>query len=186
MAGLFGVGGSAAKTDRKQQLTSWGDLQQLFNFGSKTGKQQTTEGGSGLSDSLNYFKSLMSGNPTKMSQVLAPQISTIQGQAAQTRSTASAFGNRSGGTNATTQATENAATQSIQQLFELLGPDAAKEVATIGAGEEGLGQGLLNLAGNSEATVGGQASASRTQTDEPLQQSQQAAVMQGITTLLGL
>ena len=39
VGGLFG--GSAAKTDRKQQLAGFGDLSNLFNFGMNSGKAET-------------------------------------------------------------------------------------------------------------------------------------------------
>jgi Sec-independent protein translocase protein TatA len=185
MAGLFGIGGSAAKTDRSQQLTSWNDLQSLFNTGSRVGTNQISQGSKGLSDALGYFKKLMSGDRSQMASVLAPQISTISGQATQAKQNASTFGNRSGGTNAAIQASETSATQAVQQLFEMLGPEAAQAVASISGTIEGAGQNLLDLAGNSAAEVGKQSSDSR-QTDVATQQAQQQAIIQGLVSLAGM
>lgn len=127
----------------------------------------------------------MGGDRAKMSATLAPQISTIQGQTAQQRSTASQFGDRSGGTNAGIQASENQATQAIQQMFELLGPEAAKEFATISGTQEGAGEGLLSEAGSAASTSGSQASGSRTN-DVAVQQEQQTAITQALAALVGL
>lgn len=185
MAGLFGVGGAAAKTDRKQQLNSWGELTSLFNFGSNQGKEQVKTGASGLKTAGDYFKALQSGDRAKMSSVLAPQISTIQGQTAQQRSTASQFGDRSGGTNASIQASENQATAAIQSMFELLGPDAAKEFASISGAEESAGLGLLGEAGSAASTTGAQATNARPG-DQAMQSEQQTAIIQALGALAGL
>lgn len=185
MAGLFGIGGSGAKTDRKQQLKSWGELESLFGPAKATGEAQTKEGAGGLSKAANYFQTLMSGNRAQMSQLLAPQISSIKGQSAQKMATASQFGNRSGGTNAALQADEQGALTAIQNLFDLLGPEAAKEFAAISGLQEQMGLGLTDLAANVTAEAGGMAGESRKQT-LPMQQAQQSAVMEGLVSLFGL
>ena len=158
MSFLFG---GSAKTDRQNQLGSWNDLNSVFDFGSKTGENQITQGAAGLSSASDYFKALMSGDQAKMSQVLAPQISTIKGQQQQQVNTLSQFGNRSGGTNAQAQNDTEAAGKSIQQLFDMLGPEAAQEVAQISGQQEGLGTGVLGLGTQAEGTVGQQAGQAR-------------------------
>lgn len=158
MSFLFG---GAAKTDRQNQLGSWNDLNSVFDFGSKSGENQITQGAAGLSSASDYFKALMSGDQAKMAQVLAPQISTIKDQQQQRVNTLSQFGNRSGGTNAQAQSDTEAAGKSIQQLFDMLGPEAAQEVAQISGQQEGLGTGVLGLGTQAAGTVGQQSGTAR-------------------------
>ena len=152
-----GSGGGGTRTDRKAQLSSWGDLQQLFNTGLSLGRYQSYQGAGGLGKSLNYFQQLMKGGPAAQS-VLAPAISAIQGQSAQQRATTAQFGNRAGGTNAAQQANEEAARTSIQQLIEQLGPEAAQAVAQISSLISQFGGEQERIAGTSAAEVGSQAS----------------------------
>lgn len=65
----------------------------LAGFASTTG-QQNTSAGSG------FFNSLLSGDPTKISQTLAPAISAGQQGVQQQKNEISQFGNRSGGNTA--------------------------------------------------------------------------------------
>ena len=176
MGGLFGIGGSAAKTDRKFQLRSWGDLQNLFTSTSAAGGMQTAKAGAGLDTARNYFEAIASGDPAKMNAVLAPQINTIKQQTAANVNTLGQFSGRSGGTAAQATQMGSDATIAIQNLFDLLGPEAAKEVAGISALQGNLGLGELGIAESAAGTVGGQSTNAR-QTDVPVQQAQQAAVM---------
>lgn len=185
MAGLFGIGGAAAKTDRKYQLDSWQKLQGLFGPAAKAGQAQTAEGAGGLTKSRNYFEALMSGDPSKVSAVLAPQVSTIQQQVGQGVATTGQFAGRSGGTAAQTQQMGFEAQRAVQNLFDLLGPEAAKEVAAIGGTQEGLGIGLQDLAAGTASTVGAQATQARPG-DVAQQQAQQGAILQALGALAGL
>lgn len=185
MGGLFGIGGSAASTDRKNQLTSWGQLSSLFGPASSTGQQQVSQGAKGLSTASNYFSDIASGDPAKMSSALAPQISAIQQTTGQGVNTIGQFSGRSGGTAAAATQEGFAAQQAVQNLFDLLGPEAMKEVASISGVQEELGTGQEGLAADVAGTVGSQAGKAR-ETDVPVQQAQQAAVMQAIVSLAGM
>jgi hypothetical protein len=183
--GLFGIGGSAAKTDRNAQLTSWGQLQSLFGPAKAMGEQQTAAGAGGLTTARNYFEAIASGDPAKMSAVLAPQISTIQGQTGARVNTIGQFSGRSGGTAAQATDLGTEATRAIQNLFDLLGPEAMKEVAAISGTQEAFGQGETGIALSAAGEVGAQAGGARA-TDVPVQQAQQAAAMEAIVALAGL
>lgn len=185
MAGLFGIGGSAAKTDRKYQLTSWDDLQGLFTTGATQGRKQLKTGEAGVQKAQDYWSKLMSGDPAALSQVLAPQIGTIKGQVGQNIAGIQQFQGRSGGSSAAVQAQNVEAQRSIQQLFDLLGPMAAEEFGNLAEFQVGTGENLLGLAGTSAAEMGAQASGAR-QLDVPVQQAQQGAVFEGLGSLLGL
>jgi hypothetical protein len=185
MGEIFRLGGHASNTDRKNQLESWGNLKDIMYNSKATGIKQTNEGAAGLSSAADYFKALMSGDQAKMSQVLAPQISVIQNQKQQQLNTASQFGNRSGGTNASMQRGTEDATRSVQELFDMLGPEAAKEFATISGTQEGLGSNLLGISANSASNLGAEAGHTRAE-DRAGESATADAGMQAVAALLGL
>lgn len=183
MSSMFGLGGSAADTDRKVQLDSWNSLKTLFDFGHKHGSADIKSAESGLGKASDYFGTLMSGNRPAMSKVLAPQISTIQNQATQQRNTQSQFGNRSGGTNAAMQMATDEATKSIQGLFDMLGPSSAEEFAKISGMQGNLGLGLEGEALDAQRVRSDDTTQSRQMT-LPIEQAQQKAWMQLATSML--
>lgn len=185
MGGLFGIGGSAAKTDRKQQINSWGALQNLAGTETRAGGRELLAGEGGVNKAKDYWSALMSGDPTAMSKVLAPQISAIKGQSGQNIRGLQQFSGRSGGTSGAVQAENVEAMSAIQNLFDMLGPMAAEEFGKLSEFQTEAGSGLLGMAGENEATIGSQATGSR-QTTVPQQQGQQAAVLQALGALAGL
>jgi hypothetical protein len=83
----------------------------------------STEAGQGLGDlneSQGFMDAILSGDPTKIGQVLSPQIKAIQGQGQQQKQTNATFGNRSGGTNATNQNIDDKTKGSIDDLISSL------------------------------------------------------------------
>lgn len=185
MGGIFGLGGSSSKTDRKHSLEGWGALKDIMYNTKASGLKQTAEGAGGLTSAADYFKALMSGDQAKMSQVLAPQISVIKGQNQQRVNTLAQFGNRSGGTNAAAQSDTEAATKSIQQLFDMLGPQAAEEVARISGVQESLGSNLLGISTHAAGTLSGQAEQARAG-DTKNEMDTAAGAGQAIAALLGI
>lgn len=185
MSGLFGIGGSSAKTDRNFQLKSWGDLNSLFGSESKTGKQELSTGIGDINQAKGYWQSIMSGDPTAMSKALAPQISAIKGQSGQNIRGLQQFAGRSGGTSSAVQAQNVEAQSAIQNLFDLLGPEAAQEFGKLAGFEVGTGEELLGQAGSAASTVGSQASGARPG-DQSMQNDQQGAVITSLATLMGL
>lgn len=149
------------------------------------GLDQSKEGAGNLTSSADYFKSLMSGDPAKMSAVLAPQISILKGQNAQRLATASQFSNRSGGTNARMQQDTEDTQRSIQQLFDMLGPEAAREVATIGGVQEGLGNNLLGISTSASSSLAGQAGGARNADNASAMDTAKSAG-QAVAALLGI
>jgi len=132
MSGLFGMGGSASKTDRTHELGAWGTLSDVSNFGTGAGKTNIT---SGTAD----FKDILSGDPTKVSEAIAPQAGAIRSQANQQIQTNSQFGNRSGGTNASNQQISTNAEGKVQDLINTLIPQAAQNLESTGLSELSAG-----------------------------------------------
>jgi hypothetical protein len=80
LQGIFNnVGGSSAKTDRSNQLTSFSDLKNTFNWAlpfaqqqAKTGQATTAAGVQDLGDAGGYFKKLASGDRSTALSAVAP------------------------------------------------------------------------------------------------------------------
>lgn len=183
--GIFGIGGSGAKTTRQQELSSWGSLQNIGGFATPFGENQIKQGGQNLSNASDFWNSLLSGDKTKIGQTLAPEIGTIEGQTQQQLDTLSQFGNRSGGTNATLNALQTNKQAQIQGLIDTLIPQAASQVAQIGQVQESAGSGVLSLGENAYATVGGQTT-SLLPTQLQLQQEIQGAIMSSLINGAGI
>lgn len=186
MSGLFGIGGSKAKTDRKYELASMGELQNLFGAESKAGQGLLDTGTADVGKSKDYWSALMSGDPTKMSAVLAPQISTLKKQSGQAIGNIQQFGDRSGGNSGAVVAQNSEALSSIQNLFDMLGPMAAEQFTKLAGFEVGSGESLLGMAGNSAATTGEIAQNARLNGDQKAQNDQQGAILSTLGSIFGL
>ena len=86
---MFGIGFGPSSQEKNQ----YGETGALANFA-------TGEGEKDILASDNFWQAILSGDPSKISQVLGPQISGINKRAQQQKKTAGEFGNRGGGTNA--------------------------------------------------------------------------------------
>lgn len=115
--------------------------------GSELGQGQgyTTKAG-------NYYSNILSGNPSQIAQTLAPEISAQQGQIQNQANQNAQFGNRAGGTNASTQAAAGQGRGNIINLVGQAQSGAASGLA--GMGSNLLSQGASNV-GN-EATLANQ------------------------------
>ena len=100
----------------------------------------TGEGMGDIKLADNFWKSILSGDPNKISKVLGPQTSAINKQAQQQKKTLSEFGNRSGGTNAASQE----AGDSVRKAYDSMTSDlTGKAAGALGAsGSSLLGQGI--------------------------------------------
>src|ERR1700754_3356812 len=84
----FGIGQGTTG----EQSDSFGGLYGNSGFASNLGEKN-------LTTSSDFMNDILSGDPTKIGQVLAPQIDAIKGRAQQQKNNLAEFGNRSGGTN---------------------------------------------------------------------------------------
>jgi len=139
---LFGGSNSTLSGD----MASTGNI---GNFSSAMGQGNIT-------NSSNFFNSLLSGNSKDQAKVLAPQIKTMQDQGQQQLNTTSQFGNRSGGTNASNQKNMDTTRGNISSSISSLTGGAANSLMS-------SGQSLL---GTSLDAYGQQAKMSAEQMDE--------------------
>lgn len=102
------------------------------------------EGEGDATTASTYFNNVLT-DPTK---ALAPEIAADQGQIEQQRLTDANFGNRSGGTNATTQNAEGAGRGDIIKLMGDEQGKAAGEIGTLGTTLTGQGENALGSEAN--------------------------------------
>jgi hypothetical protein len=128
--------GSGAKTDRKNQLAGYGDLNNVFNFalpnakaGYNAGTDTQKSALSQLSSPAKYYSDLLSGDRSTTLQAVAPTVNAANAQTdAQKRQLAANGTSRGGGTNATSQQLDTAKMASIDNAIT-----GAKEGAAVGA-----------------------------------------------------
>ena len=97
----------------------------LGNFESGVGQK-------GTNASLGYDLGILSGDPSKIAQTLAPEISAQNQQVEQGKLTTSEFGNRSGGNNAAAQHMDDQARGNIINLIGGLQQGAAQHAGNLG------------------------------------------------------
>jgi hypothetical protein len=176
MGGMFGIGGSASKTDRSNQLTSFSGLKNLFNWALPAGQAATGAGQNILSGAAstaqnagNYFQRLMSGNRTALQGAIAPAANAAQVQAdAQRRQLAASGTARGGGVAGVQQQQKETTLAKIQNMLfgaRTAGAEgslqAARTQAGIGGTEAGIGTNLIGSAGTAASNLGELAGSSR-------------------------
>jgi hypothetical protein len=115
-----------------------GTTQSENTAGDVTGAE-TGAGVSNLNNASSFWNQILSGNQQDISKLLAPEISTIQGQGQQQIQNQSQFGDRSGGTNAGNQQNIDSQRQQVEQMIAGLTGQAASQVGQIGQTQLGFG-----------------------------------------------
>lgn len=119
---MFGIGMGPSK----EQSQFAGLLGNVANFG-------TSQGESDILQSQKFWSSILSGDMSKISQVLGPQISAVNKQTQQRKKTASEFGNRGGGTNAVMANLDTSSTSAINDMISNLTSGAASTLGSMGS-----------------------------------------------------
>ncbi len=114
----------------------------------------------------------MSGDMSKISSVLAPQISAVNQQTQQRKQTNSQFNNRGGGTNATNQSLDDNALSSIRSMVSDLTGKAATNLGN-------MGENLLNT-----GLAGGEAAFGASKTIHDQNQAKWADIFNSIQTVI--
>lgn len=109
----------------------------ISQFGADAGFAQQ-QGQADTGAASKYFTDILSGDPTKQAQALAPEIATSQQQGAQAKNNIAQFGNRSGGSNAAAQGIDAAGRGNIINLIGGLQGKAASGAGSLGTAEQGL------------------------------------------------
>lgn len=120
--GFFGIGMGPSSQEKQQ----YAGLAGIANFG-------TSQGEGDILTADNFWKAILSGDPTQMSKVLGPEFSGINKRGQESKKTASEFGNRGGGTNAWMQMTDDKTRSSIDELISNLTGHAASALGASGS-----------------------------------------------------
>jgi hypothetical protein len=152
--GVLMCGGSSAKTDRAETLKSYGDLSDVFSTLNRSGKGLLGSGASDTGKASKYYSAILSGNPSAVLEAAAPEINSINKEADAQKKDIANFGNRTGGTNATSQDISTAKRGQIADVISGKRAGAAEGEARIGAGETGAGIGAVEGAGQTADELG--------------------------------
>src|ERR1700677_4712465 len=135
---ISGIAGLVNGDPTQQQE---GQLNDLGQFG-------TNQGEGDINAAQGYFGGILSGDPSKIAETLAPEISTGSQQLQQQKNTTAEFGNRSGGN---TSSIASADSNERGNIINLIGQTQSGAAAA----EAGLGTNLLGQAsGNIQADAG--------------------------------
>ena len=139
--GFFGIGMGPTKAEN----TAAGELNSSSGFATGLGEKD-------LSASSDFMRGILSGDPAKISQVLAPQINSLKTSVANDTKTAEMIGDRSGGKTAATAASADKVHGDIADMVAKLTGTAATSLAS--TGDSLLGKGM---AGNEASFTESQA-----------------------------
>ena len=120
------------------------NLSTLIDQYGQIGSQQTGTGQKYENQAGDFFSSLVSGDASKISQTLAPQISAEKTANQQSQKTAAEMGTRSGGTAASTAASSDKLHSDITNMIGSLTGGAANSLASLGENQVSTGLGALN------------------------------------------
>jgi hypothetical protein len=157
LATIFSLfSGSGAKTDRKNQLAGYGDLNNVFNFalpnaeaGYKAGASTQESALSQLSAPSKYYSDLLSGDRSTTLQAVQPTIAAANAQTdAQKRGLATSGTARGGGTNATSQQLDTAKMASVDNAIAGVKTGAAAGATQVAGETSKIGDSQTNAALN--------------------------------------
>lgn len=120
---MFGIDMGPSKQEQQQ----YGNLTSASGFATGLGE-------SDLSKSSDFMSSILSGDSSKISQALAPQIGAAKGSGQQQNMTTAQFGNRSGGTNASVAGTNDKVHSDITGLIGSLTGSSVSGLSSAGSG----------------------------------------------------
>lgn len=136
--------GNSANTDRKATLKGYGDAEgAISRLGNLAGGLNAT-GAEDTGKAAKHYSDILAGNPAALMASAAPEVNAITKGADQQKKEVSNFGNRTGGTNATTQAISTDTRGQVADTLAKERTGAAAGIAQIGESEESKGLTALN------------------------------------------
>jgi hypothetical protein len=119
------------------------NLNGLIDQYGQIGQSQTGQGQKNENQAGSFWSSILSGDSSKVSQALSPEISAAKKSAQEQTKTNAEFGGRSGGTAASTAATNDKVHSDITNLIGSLTNSSASSLASLGSNQVGTGLGAL-------------------------------------------
>lgn len=151
MGGIIGgigklFGGSSAKTDRRETLNSYGELNNLYNYGVNQGERAQAQGQDLTGQAGAYFTKLLSGNRPAALQAISPVANSATAQAdAQKRQIAQSGTARGGGVNEVGQSIDTNRQAAVDNALNQATAGAAGGAAGVGGTELADASRLLGL-----------------------------------------
>lgn len=105
------------------------------------GATQTNQGSSYQNQAGDFWSKVLSGDSSKVSQALAPEISSAKTRASQDQKTTAMFGGRSGGTAASNASSTDKLHSDLTNLIGSLTNSSASSLATLGSNMVSTGLG---------------------------------------------
>jgi hypothetical protein len=163
LLGLLGggnvFGGSSAKTNRKFQLNSMADLNNLYNYAIPQGEAAMSAGQADIGAASNYWQNILSGNRTALNAAVAPERNMILSSQDAARKQQSTMGTARGGGVASQNVQQGTQAQSaIDQATLAARPAAAKGLESTGSAELNAAFNALGLGEGSASSLGSIAS----------------------------
>jgi hypothetical protein len=125
----------------------WGgsspELNTLIGQYGQIGGNLTGQGQSNVNKASDFYSSILSGDSSKQSQALAPEISAAKKSAQEQNKTTAEFGGRSGGTAASTAMTNDKTHEYLTNLIGRLTGKSADALGSLGTSELSTGLGAL-------------------------------------------
>lgn len=109
----------------------------INQFGQEAGFAQGV-GQKGVTDASKWYSDVLSGDPSKMAEAVAPETAALQGQAQQKKNQLAQFGPRSGGTEAAVAGMDADTRAQIIKLLGGLQSGTAGAEANLGTAEQGM------------------------------------------------
>ena len=160
ISNLFG--GHAKNTDRKEELSGFGDLNNVFNFGINQSRNANAAGNDLLGQAGAYDTRLLSGNRNTVNQAIAPVANEATDQTdAEKRQIAASGTARGGGVNATNQNLDANKQAIIDNAANSAIANAAKGATEVGGIETANANRLLGIAADAGGNAADIASKSR-------------------------
>jgi hypothetical protein len=139
---MFGIGMGPTQNEKN----TYGNLTAASGFATNLGE-------SDLTASSDFMKAILSGDSSKISQALAPQISGAKQRAQQQKKTTAEFGSRSGGTAASMAGIDDATHASITDLIGTLTGQSVSGLSSAGSSALGAGMSGYGTAFNEANTM---------------------------------
>ena len=185
MGGFLGIGGSGYKTDRHEQLKSYGQLNNVFYYGMNQGKANESAGTNLLGQAGDYYSKLLSGNRPAVLQAVAPVANAANAQEdAQKRQLDATGTARGGGVNAVGQQLETAKNATIDNAINEARGGAAQGATQVGSVDVNAALRLLGLGADVAESKARISSESRAESDKH-NQMVQGQVTNAIDALFG-
>lgn len=146
-------GGNSANTDRKATLFGYGNAESAIKRLGGLSGNLNAQGAEDTGKAAKHYSDILSGNPAAVMAAAAPEVNAITKGADTQKKDVANFGNRTGGTNATTQAISTETRGQVGDTIAKERGDAASGLTKIGESEQSKGLQALTASGDQSLSL---------------------------------